>query len=209
MKIRLTIIFLWLSALIHAQVMGSFTDPRDKQVYKTVSYEDPLLGDKFTVMAENLNYDMQGAYVYDNNNKYRKQLGLLYTFNAAINACPPNWHLPSIDEWNRLRDLIEVISSEAGEEFVAFAMKSIKGWGADGNGSNSSGFNALPAGELSFSSFNGLGVYTVWWSSTFLDEAHDFNQVAYETTVLHKFRNLYEYWAKPLYKILSCRCFKD
>ena len=80
MKNQLTLITLLLTGgLAYAQTMGSFTDTRNGQTYKTVSYEDPLLGAKITIMAENLNYKIAGSYAYDNNEQYRTNLGLLYT----------------------------------------------------------------------------------------------------------------------------------
>jgi uncharacterized protein (TIGR02145 family) len=52
-------------------------------------------------------------------------------------------------------------------------MKSTSGWlqdanGRDANGTNSSGFSGLPGGFRSggFGSFNSIGTYGYWWSST-------------------------------------------
>ena len=96
-----------------------FTDARNGQTYKTVSYEDPLLGTKITIMAENLNYKIAGSYAYDDNEQYRKKLGLLYTWEAAMKACPSGWHLPSDSEWRRLIALI------GSEDTVGYAVNNI------------------------------------------------------------------------------------
>jgi len=162
MRNRLILITLLFSGSVaYGQTMGSFTDNRDGRTYKTVSYEDPLLGAKLTIMAENLDYKITGSYAYNNNEQYRKNLGLLYTWEAAKKGCPSGWHLPSDSEWSRL---IALIGNEgtAGE-----AMKSTKGWVENGNGTNSSGFNAMPAGYRNTDgTFRGIGKGGYFWSST-------------------------------------------
>lgn len=178
-----------------------FTDARNGQTYKTVSYEDPLLGTKITIMAENLNYKIAGSYAYDDNEQYRKNLGLLYTWEAAMKACPSGWHLPSDSEWSRL---IELIGSE---DTVGYAMKSIKGWvenGNYGNGTNSSGFNAISAGYRDGDgTFGDIGVYGFFWSST----------EAYESS---KWIRYLSYGSSEVYRVgdvmgnaYSCRCVRD
>jgi len=162
MKNKLTLMaLLFTTGLTYAQTMGSFTDSRNGQTYKTVGFEDPLLGAKLTIMAESLNYKIEGSYAYNNNEQYRKNLGLLYTWAAAKKACPSGWHLPSDSEWSRL---IALIGSEgpAGK-----AMKSTKGWVENGNGTNSSGFNGIPAGyRFTNGTFGNIGRYGSFWSST-------------------------------------------
>ncbi len=46
------------------------------------------------------------------------------------------------------------------------ALKSAKGWNEDGNGTNNSGFDGLPAGILRNGSYEVLGSFGFWWTST-------------------------------------------
>ena len=199
MKNQLTLITLLLTGgLAYAQTMGSFTDARNGQTYKTVSYEDPLLGAKITIMAENLNYKIAGSYAYDNNEQYRKNLGLLYTWRAAMKACPSGWHLPSDSEWSRLVALI------GSKDTVGNIMKSTSGWKDGGSGTNSSGFNAMPAGScFDGRAFIGVGMYGVFWSSTEGDGSY-----AWDRFLLYSSSEVYrDYGSKD--DAISCRCVRD
>ncbi|SOD99130.1 FISUMP domain-containing protein [Spirosoma fluviale] len=121
-----------------AQSSGIFTDSRDGQTYKTISFKNALTGTTVTWMAQNLNYKVDGSYAYDDKENNRKELGLLYTWKAAKNACPSGWYVPTDSEWSQL------VSQFGGTEKAGETLKSVKGWNEDGNGMNSSGFDALP-----------------------------------------------------------------
>ena len=65
-------------------------DPRDGKIYRTKKIRDKVW------MIDNLNYEtVEFSICYDNNpincNKYCR----LYSFEAALQACPPGWTLPS------------------------------------------------------------------------------------------------------------------
>ena len=91
--------------------------------------------------------------------------GALYNWPAAVteNICPSGWHVPT--RWE-FWDLINLLG---GEEHAGFALKSTSGWndfmGNSGNGSNASGFNALPGGAKSGGSFSPLGNEAFFWST--------------------------------------------
>jgi len=78
---------------------GSFTDPRDGKIYKTVK-----IGDQW-IMAENLVYkpDTGNFWAYENNDSNIAIYGYLYDWETAMNIAPEGWHLPSRDEWNALQ----------------------------------------------------------------------------------------------------------
>jgi len=145
---------------------GTFTDTRDGQRYKWVRIGKQIW------MAENLNYSTKDSWCYINKQINCDKYGRLYNWEAAKKACPVGWHLPSDDEWKQLEMTLGMSQSEANKTAYRGTnegkkMKSIIGWNKNGNGTNSSGFNALPGGYRNSSgSFYGLGNYGGWWSST-------------------------------------------
>jgi uncharacterized protein (TIGR02145 family) len=143
-----------------AQSTGTFIDLRDGQTYKTISFKNVLAGTTVTWMAQNLNYKVQDSYAYDDNESNRKEMGLLYTWEAAKKACPSGWHLATDSEWAML------VSEYGGTDKAGEDLKSVKGWSEDGNGTNRSGFNGLPAGIRRNGSYDLLGLFGFWWSST-------------------------------------------
>lgn len=83
-----------------------------------------------------------------------------YTFTALkrIMQSVVGWHIPSESEFNTL---MNYVGSTKGEQFVALA--STSGW-YEGNGSNTSGFNAFPFGA-DIGGHTGKGYRTFMWTS--------------------------------------------
>ena len=120
-------------------------------------------------------------YCYDNDRANCKTYGGLYqwgemmqytTQSGAQGICPKGWHIPTDGEWKTLEMALDISQSEADKSGwrgtdQGKQMKSTSGWTNNGNGTNSSGFNALPGGYRdSYGSFNYLGGYGYWWSSS-------------------------------------------
>lgn len=132
--------------------MGTFTDSRDQQTYKTVK-----IGNQ-TWFAENLNYNTTtGWWWYDNDSENGDKYGRLYTWDAATTACPSGWHLPSSEEWTTLTNYLTNNGYGYGGsgDDIAKSMASSSGWeissspgkiGNDQATNNSSGFNGFPGG---------------------------------------------------------------
>jgi len=73
---------------------GTFIDNRDGQIYKWVRLKD---GKKW--MSQNLNFEMSDSWCYDDKPDNCATYGRLYTWHAALSACPGGWRLPTDDEW--------------------------------------------------------------------------------------------------------------
>ena len=146
---------------------GVFVDDRDGQVYRSVKIGEQVW------MAKNLNYAVDSSYCYEDSLENCQKYGRLYaTRDIAKSACPAGWHLPDNSEFKSLiasadgRDLASGDDNMAGK-----ALKSKSGWrnmnnGNDGNGTDSWGFSALPAGYKTVSSFFNMKLSAKFWSST-------------------------------------------
>lgn len=108
--------------------------------------------------------------------------GRYYNYNDAVAACESigeGWYLPTLDDWNVLK---EYISGQTGE--VAGYGKSVTAammgnaafntqtmweyWPSVGDMTNASGFSAIPAGYANIKSgqFVGVHEYTAFWTKT-------------------------------------------
>jgi uncharacterized protein (TIGR02145 family) len=181
------------SATDNGSDYGTFTDPRDGHVYKTVT-----IGTQ-TWMAENLAYlpsvsgpssgsftsplyyvhgyngsDVTAAKATDNYQTY----GALYNWPAAKVSCPAGWHLPNDTEWTEFTDYLTDNGYGYGGSgsYIGKSMASTSGWktystagrvGNDQASNNSSGFTALPGGERYHNgNFSPIGNHARWWSSS-------------------------------------------
>jgi len=142
---------------------STFTDTRDGRVYRTVKIGNQIW------MAENFNlieYDGKVIGEY-----YNKDLnigaihGRLYDWETAKIIAPPEWHLPSKEEWEELVDFA------GGYDVSGKKLKAKVGWAYNerisGNGTDDFGFAAFPSG-ICFAGqfFANLNYKGVWWTST-------------------------------------------
>lgn len=143
---------------------GVLKDPRDGKIYKTVQ-----IGSQ-TWMAENLNYKIVDSFCYNNKTSNCAKYGRLYTWNAAMAACPSGWHLPAVSEF---RTLFETVGGTEDNEKrekemwtnVGKMLKSKSDWVDNGNGSDAFGFSALPSGFHYEDEFGSQGEMSPFWTS--------------------------------------------
>ncbi|MEX2485435.1 MAG: fibrobacter succinogenes major paralogous domain-containing protein [Brumimicrobium sp.] len=161
---------------------GNSSTDQNGNTFKTVKIGDQLW------MAENLNVDKfrngdpipeassdedwqkaceegNSAWCYyDNDPDNGKRYGKLYNWHAVNDPrglAPKGWHIPTDEEWLELTDHL------GGENIAGHKMKNDKDWREKMDGSNSSGFTALPGGyRHENNSFNDMFNSASWWSST-------------------------------------------
>ena len=170
----------------------SFTDPRDGQTYRTVQ-----IGNQ-TWMAENLNYHTEGSSCYGDKPANCQKYGRHYTWEAALDACPSGWHLPSMAEFDTL------IATVGGVDVAGKVLKSKSGWKSDGNSTDAYGFSALPAGyRYPDGDFGLAGYYANFWSTT-----EDWRLAADFMSLKYDDDRAYLFDGRKLYG-LSVRCLRD
>lgn len=155
----------------------NLVDDRDGQVYPTVQIGSQCW------MARNLNigktvpdFNQAGNGViektcYDNDPQNCEVFGGLYTWYETMDGetsegergiCPPGWQVPSRADWDQLRRFLGYI--DAGQQ-VKVEADHDPAW----DGTNSSGFSALPAGVGHDSYFGRKGHWSLFWTSTEVD----------------------------------------
>ena len=166
---------------------GYLVDTRDSQVYRTIE-----IGEQ-TWMAQNLNYAYNqktssldsSSFCYNNEPDSCAKYGRLYLWSAAMDSaavfsedgkscgyggtcensdrvrgvCPAGWHLPDSSEFEIL------LSAVGGAGEAGKVLKASSGWNNRGNGTDSYGFSALPAGGY-YPSFVWNGFYANFYTSS-------------------------------------------
>lgn len=203
---------------VAAPQKGTMTDSRDGKTYKTVK-----IG-KQVWMAENLNYESENSFCYDDDAANCTKYGRLYTWAAAMDSvgkwsangkgcggydkkcsptypvrgvCPEGWHLPSKAEFKIL------FESVGGKNVAGKMLKSRSGWKDDGNGTDTFGFSALPAGDgkmYDFVRFGNVGHAACFWSST--EYETDYSSGAFDMCLVGTTKpwDILEKWKKPAKK---------
>jgi len=180
---------------------GTFTDPRDGRVYKTVKIGEQIW------MAENLNYDAPSSRFYKNNESNGEKYGRLYNWETAMTVSPPGWHLPSRDEWQTLVDFV------GGEEIAGKMLKAKSGWAKsgwtkNGNGTDDFDFSALPGGYgngggSGLFSFSIVGYDGCWWSASEYNSGYAYRSRIYNNVDYLSWRDESKDY------LFSVRCVQD
>ena len=137
---------------------GTFTDPRDGNVYKTVE-----IGGQ-TWLAENLRYEGVRHFAPNGDKDNIAEYGCLYTWEDALAACPDGWHLPSKEEFVKLLKVAGSINNTEEQ----FNNLSAQKW----DGDDKFGFKALPAGFCEDKNSHIFGGGAYFWSSTHFYDVH-------------------------------------
>ncbi|MDY6387206.1 MAG: fibrobacter succinogenes major paralogous domain-containing protein [Fibrobacter sp.] len=210
-------------------------DSRDGKVYRTVKIGDQtwmaenLNYDPGQGGSDDAKYDW--SWCYNNDPKNCDVAGRLYTWAAAMDSagtwsangkgcgygtdcsptdavrgiCPAGWHLPTNPEWEML------FTAVGGDLTACKVLKSQTGWFSkynNGNGTDSFGFSALPAGyrddyDGSSEFWNG-GRQALFWSNAEYNSLNaDYMLLDYYNEWVFYHFNHYKNYG------LSVRCLKD
>ena len=112
---------------------------------------------------------------YNNDIAYKPTYGALYNWYAVNSGklCPSGWHVPTDDEFKTLEQTLGMAADQLelwgwrGTD-QGTKMKNTTGWDDGGNGTNSSGFSALPGGYRygATGDFYLPTTITYWWTAT-------------------------------------------
>ena len=118
-----------------------------------------------------------GVAIYDNDSYWYDIYGALYNWFAVIDTrglCPIGWHVPNFGDFVVFDETLGLppldpstfnLTHNFGGALLKAAEWDIPGW----NGTNSSGFSALPAGSRNGAgsgSFINQGAFSFWWLSS-------------------------------------------
>ncbi len=122
----------------------------DERSYKTIK-----IGTQ-NWMAENAAVKTDDSWCYNDDEKNCDKYGRLYSFEAAKTVCPEGWRLPTADDFNTLKLLVQFGNN----------LRSRDGWTDKGmNGVNLWGFNALPAGGRESGDFFDVTYSSYMWAA--------------------------------------------
>ena len=190
------------SNIYHTIVIGTQTWMDEN--LKTATYNDGTPIDKVPDSAQWVNLST-GAYCWANNDSvsYENVYGKFYNWYAVNtgNLCPAGWHVPTRDEWIILRDYLGGSLAAPGKLKEAGTAH----WSVNPNGTNESGFTALPGGNRSGESiFGSPGSHGYWWSASELSADNAYLVIIYSNDIAMSTGTNYS--KKSGY---SVRCLKD
>ena len=209
---------------------GELKDERDGKTYKTVKFGNQWwMAENLNYADSAKTPSLKGkSWCYGDEPDNCAKYGRLYTWAAAIDSvalatdsenpqdcgymkssknilpdvvhgiCPDGWHLPDYQDFSNM--LVHV----GGYSIAGTVLKSQSGWNEGGNGTDTFGFNVLPAGiGYGNGSFDGLGDGTDFWSATESDLEQAFSLYAsYE----NEYSGVMDYGKNYAFSI---RCVKD
>jgi uncharacterized protein (TIGR02145 family) len=119
--------------------------------YKTAKINNQLW------MAENLSLLVKDSWFYNDDAQNGNPFGMLYTWQAAMDACPDGWKLPTLDDWDNLINTL-------GGEVKAYRKLLMGG---------ESGFNACFGGYRSVTgSFLSIERAADYWTASEVGDAN-------------------------------------
>ena len=175
--------------------------------YGSQTYHTILIGDQCW-LKENLNIGTRISgiqnqdplnatlekYCYNDDEANCTLYGGLYQWDEMMKSsvtpgtqgiCPSGWHLPSDAEWTTMTTFL------GGDTVAGTKMKSNTGWYNNGNGTNTSGFTGIPAGNRgNDGSFNNLTQLGYFWTSSQAGASEAWNRkLNFESDIVTKYNS--------------------
>jgi len=175
-------------------------------IYMGETYETVVIGTQ-TWMARNLNYNVNSSRCYENKPENCQKYGRLYSWFTANEICPPDYHLPTKEEWEVLTTFVGG-SAVLGSYRAGKKLKAKSDWKDNGNGTDDYGFTALPGGYgIQNNTYDDINEYGYWWSATpYSDNYAELICINYSEDYA-KFCNFGNDGDKG--RVYSVRCVKD
>jgi uncharacterized protein (TIGR02145 family) len=168
------------------------------QVYYTIQIfnqcwlrENLNIGTMIPVNQWMLNNGIKEKYCYNNEPDSCIKYGGLYLWPeimqynyqpGAQGLCPPNWHIPTDEEWKLLEGMVDSYYRIGDLEWnntwfrgfdAGSNLKSTAGWSYNGNGSDLYGWSGIPGGfRYDTGELAGIGLDNYCWSSSAYDSSH-------------------------------------
>ena len=175
-----------------AEFENKKTHEKTYQVYKFVKIAPEGINYAKTWMAENLKYVTKDSYCYGGQQSC-DSYGRLYTWEAAKEACPVGWHLPTQREWETL------LAAVKGENGAGYALKSKTDW----DGDDTYHFTALPGGVGENGQYSLIGILANFWTATEAESGEKAIYVSLESKV-----DTWGEGASSVNNLFSVRCLK-
>ncbi len=143
-----------------------------------------------------------GWYVNDSAT-YSPDYGALYNWYAVETEklCPAGWHVPDDYDWNQLLNFLGG-GNVAGDKLKESGTVH---WDGPNNGTNESGFTALPGGVASSGGSMGIGGYAYYWSASTLNDTS-----AWYWHLWYNYGGIAHYYDNNnMGSGMSVRCLKD
>jgi uncharacterized protein (TIGR02145 family) len=146
------------------------TDPRDGQTYKTIMIRNQKW------MTANLNFAAAGSEYYLHDSSTWHNYGRLYSWRAALDACPDGWKLPGDSQWKDLEKTLGMSQEEANRtgdfrgttEGNKLKEAGTAHWLVSSGNTDESGLAMLPGGVAGnyFSDYHDAGTKGWFWTVT-------------------------------------------
>jgi uncharacterized protein (TIGR02145 family) len=179
-------------------------------------------GTAIRLVSEATNWDQlytsPGYCWYENNEEvFKKMYGAYYNWYTVKTGklCPAGWHVPHEAEWKTLKIFLGMTPEQADADYfpVASAGTKIKEAGTHNwvegsiEGTNESGFTALPGGNRTTSpaDFGGEGLVAVWWGAG----DNSTNIRVWSHLVFSDLSGFFRSSMGPLTSGFNVRCIKD